>query len=363
MPRPPRTDGTPRTDDTPRTVVGRDADTTGQTLHLGAYRARDGALGAPVHVDCEHPHAITVVGKRGSGKSHTLGVIAEGLATATGVTPIVVDPMGEFSALATEHDGRTPPPRIRANALPAHAWCTLLDLDPTSPTGALVWRAATQTTTLDAMRTAVTDADADPATRRAATNHLQLAQHWNVFHPDAPTITTLLDDDPIVVDCSTIPTPDANAICHAIATDTYHARLTDDTTTLPWLLLDEAHVFFDGTAAPALETLLTRGRTPGTSLVTATQRPSALPPLVHSQTDLTIAHRLTNGHDRNSLATAHPTHDITTNLPTRTGDTLLIDDPTDATHTVHVRDRHTPHHGTTPRATEVSNAHLSHRDH
>jgi hypothetical protein len=366
-------------DPTPRTVVGRPPNDDGQSMHVGAYRARDGTTGAPVAIDCEHPHVVTVVGKRGSGKSHTVGVLAEGLAATTGVTPIVVDPMGEFSAFATATDGITPSPRVTANSLPPRAWCDLLDLDPTSATGSLVWRAATETTTLQGMLEHVANAAVDDDTRRAATNHLALADDWNVFHPDAPTPTDLLTDGPVVLDCSTHPRPAANAICHATAANLYHTYTTLPTTptpdhpdehhaestpnTLPWLVIDEAHVFYDGTARPALETILTRGRTPGISLLTATQRPSAIPTLAHSQTDLTIAHNLTNGHDRSTLANTHPTRTITDNLPTTTGDALLIDDATTTTHHVHVRDRHTPHHGTTPTATTISNNHLTHRDH
>jgi len=364
----------PRRDDRPRTVLGRtdDADHDvpgdgggGQSVHVGAYRARDGATGAPVHVDCDRPHAVAVVGKRGSGKSHTLGVLAEGLAAADGVAPVVVDPMGEFAALADAADGTVLPPRVRADALPPRAWCDLLALDPAGAAGALVWHAATHASTLDAMRDHVADADADPATRRAATNHLALADAWNVFDPTAGAASDHLHDAPLVLDCTDTPAPAANAVCHATATDLYHARTTEPATTptLPWLLLDEAHVFLDGTARPALERLLTRGRTPGISLVTATQRPGALPPVVHSQTDLTVAHRLTNGHDRDAIATANPTHDVRTDLPTRTGDALIIDDATDTTHHAHVRDRHTPHDGTTPRATDPSNTHLTHPDH
>jgi hypothetical protein len=350
-------------DEAPRTVIGRDPDTDGVTLPIGAYRARDGATGAPVAVDCEHPHVVTVVGKRGSGKSHTLGVIAEGLAAAPGVTPVVVDPMGEFTGLADALDGIAPSPAISADALTPQAWCDLLDLDPTSPAGALVWRAATETITLAAMTDFCENAPVDDATRRAATNHLTLAANWRIFTPDAPTLSDHPLGAPIVLDCSDLPTPAANAVCHAFATDAYHARSTGGLDTLPWLLVDEAHVFYDGTARAALDTLLTRGRTPGVSLLTATQRPSALPTVVHSQTDLTLAHHLTNGHDRTALADAHPTQDLTQNLPTRTGDALVIDDATDTTHHLHVRSRRTPHHGGTPTATELSNDDLSHRDH
>ena len=60
---------------------------------FGRYRALDGSAGAPVAFDFDRPHVALVVGKRGSGKSHTTSVLAEGLARAEGVAPIVADPM------------------------------------------------------------------------------------------------------------------------------------------------------------------------------------------------------------------------------------------------------------------------------
>ena len=38
------------------------------------------SLANPIHLDINKPHAILIAGKRGSGKSYTLGVIAEGIA-------------------------------------------------------------------------------------------------------------------------------------------------------------------------------------------------------------------------------------------------------------------------------------------
>ncbi|MXR22569.1 helicase HerA-like domain-containing protein, partial [Halobacterium bonnevillei] len=111
---------------------------TEQTGRLGRYLASDGSLGAPVGVDASRPHAGVVVGKRGSGKSYTLGVLAEALADAAGVSPVVVDPMGAFSGLAGAGLDVVEP-RVRANALAPRAWCDLLDLDETSAAGTLVW--------------------------------------------------------------------------------------------------------------------------------------------------------------------------------------------------------------------------------
>ncbi|MFC6730270.1 helicase HerA domain-containing protein, partial [Natronoarchaeum mannanilyticum] len=67
---------------------------------LGTYRALDGSAGAPLYLDLDGPHAALLVGKRGYGKSYTMGVIAESLARSSGVAPVVVDPMGVFRELS-----------------------------------------------------------------------------------------------------------------------------------------------------------------------------------------------------------------------------------------------------------------------
>ena len=54
-------------------------------------------LGRPILLDSISPHAIFICGMRGSGKSYTLGVIAEEMATKnSGAGVIIIDPMGIF---------------------------------------------------------------------------------------------------------------------------------------------------------------------------------------------------------------------------------------------------------------------------
>lgn len=59
------------------------------------------SLANPVFLDVNRPHAILICGKRGSGKSYTLGVIVEGLANLNkdirkNVTTIIFDTMGIY---------------------------------------------------------------------------------------------------------------------------------------------------------------------------------------------------------------------------------------------------------------------------
>ncbi|MFB6072034.1 MAG: ATP-binding protein [Halobacterium sp.] len=321
---------------------------------LGRFLATDGSVGERVAVDVGRPHAGCVVGKRGSGKSYTLGVLAEALADSPGVAPVVVDPMGAFAGLSAA-GVRVTEARVRADALPPRAWCELLELSPSSPAGTLVWRAASAESTLDGMRSWVAGRDADPAAVRAASNHLALAADWGCFAPDAPTVRGLLADG-AVLDCTRLAGAALRAVVHGVATAVYRAAV-DGSDVLPWLLVDEAHACASGVAASAVETLYTRGRAPGASVVLATQRPSALPDAAVSQADLLVAHRLTAGADVDALAATRPTYlagGVADRLPERTGDALVVDDATETACTVRVRERRTKHGGGRPRVTPGS---------
>jgi hypothetical protein len=221
------------------------------------------------------------------------------------------------------------------------------------------------------MREFVADADtkADRATRRAADNHLGLAESWGVFSPEGLTAEELLvslgdagTSGGTVLDLSGFDAEPANAVVRAVASGLYdHCvcgrshRQGERPDRLPWLLLDEAHAFFDGIASPALQTVLTRGRQPGVSLVAATQRPSALPPVAISQADLLLAHRLTSRTDLDALVEARPTYlasSFEDRLPAAPGEVLLVDDATESVHAVRIRERESRHGGGSPSATD-----------
>lgn len=346
-------------------VIGRDTESTTESApagHLGRYLARDGSVGAAVGFDLDHPHAGLVVGKRGAGKSHTLGVLAEAAARAEGVAPVVADPMGAFEGLGAVADGAPVPatvvanPTIPADAIPPGDWPSLVGLDPAGGPGGLVWAAASASTTLSEMHTHVAEAEAAQATRRVARNHLARAADWGVFSPDGLTASDLLGGEVTVLSLDGVADAASSAVVAAVARLLYDARAGSAADSrLPWLLVDEAHVAVDGVADAALRTLLTRGRAPGVSLVLATQRPSALPAVAASQADLLVAHRLTSEADIEALAAARPTFfegSLRERLPAGTGEALVIDDATESTHTVRIRERDTPHGGDTPRASD-----------
>jgi len=72
------------------------------TLYLGrvSEKGAHGLYGKKVLVDAGYPHIFFISGHRGSGKSYTLGVIAEELSKAKlGIGTIIIDPIGVFWAL------------------------------------------------------------------------------------------------------------------------------------------------------------------------------------------------------------------------------------------------------------------------
>lgn len=339
-------------------VLGRRR-SEGPVARLGRYRAADGGDGAAVGVDIDDPHAGLVVGKRGYGKSHTLGVLVEELSRADGITPVVVDPIGSLRGLAEPAAGEPVPasvrddPTVRADALPPTAWPELLGLDATGAAGSLVWRAAAEAETLAGVRSRVCAADTVPAAQRAAENHLRRAAEWGVFDEKGLDATALCGPAATVLDLSGLSTAPTNAVVHAVARALYEARIERSVDRLPWLVVDEAHVPFGGTAATALRTLLTRGRAPGVSLVAATQRPRALPEVAVSQADLLLSHRLTAEPDVEALAAATPTYldeRLRKRLPRQPGEAVVVDDVTESVHGVRIRERDTVHRGDAPRA-------------
>ncbi|MFC6757800.1 MULTISPECIES: ATP-binding protein [Haloarcula] len=345
-------------------VIGREEGIDfGPAGDLGSYRALDGSEGAPLHIDLDGPHAMLIVGKRGYGKSYTLGVIAESLARARGVAPVIIDPMGVFDTLGEEADGEPVPttvvddPAVTPRSLDPKSWCALLGLSPESGAGGLVWQAAGNCDSLAEMRAHVEETDAPKVDKRAATNHISLAESWGVFDEDGMTAADLGQSEITVVDVSGLDSAPMNAVARGIGEALYRARVDRDIPRLPWVLIDEAHTFFEGVARSALETILTRGRAPGVSLIMATQRPSVVPEVAVSQSDILISHRLTSEVDLEALDAAQPTYmksSLGERLPTGPGEVVIIDDSTETVHAAQIRRRATPHGGDSPNASDVT---------
>ena len=84
-----------------RYILGRRDENEEGVLHIGRYLALDRSSGSHVAIDALKPHAILICGKRGYGKSYTMGAIAEGMVDlpkdiAKNISVIMLDTMGIY---------------------------------------------------------------------------------------------------------------------------------------------------------------------------------------------------------------------------------------------------------------------------
>lgn len=197
-------------------------------LHLG----RDAQNGTPAYLKIGGAHAALVCGKRGSGKSYTLGVLVEELLGAAGqeIIPILVDPMGVYHTMVQANDAqhdtlfewglsaRGYPVRLLVPGPPTHlydpdvmraleqrgvaitplrlnpsdlspdGWCDLFDADINKPLGIVLFRAAQrlhkqgkQFTIGDLIQTIELDGKANDSSKEALLNRLEAARGWQIF--------------------------------------------------------------------------------------------------------------------------------------------------------------------------------------
>jgi hypothetical protein len=222
---------------------------------------------APVCPSAAFSRVVLICGKRGSGKSYTLGVIAEELAKLDHFLVILVDPMGVFWSMGLPVDGAKSPavnilvpgdpaerysPRALARmqelgvlfsritlnpaALSAQAWCDLFDLSMSEPLGICLYRAVracqkkrggdketggqgaeeqgdrnaqseirnSQFSIRDIMAEVESDGKAADRTREALINRLDMADAWGVFAENADLESGLKEDHINVLDLSII---------------------------------------------------------------------------------------------------------------------------------------------------------------
>ena len=82
-------------------VLGRREKGGRGILNIGRYYALDGSLGSNVYLDGLKPHVITICGKRGYGKSYTMGVFVEEMMlleeeVRNNIGLVIIDTLGIF---------------------------------------------------------------------------------------------------------------------------------------------------------------------------------------------------------------------------------------------------------------------------
>lgn len=392
-----------------RYLIGRRGGGDDGLLYLGRYLALDGSSGSPVYMDVLKPHAVLICGKRGYGKSYTMGTLVEEFArldteVRNNFAVIVVDTMGIFSAMQFQNDdeagllsewGLSPqridvkifaprphlkrftpenkvlPLEIPTSSLSAYDYCELLGIEPLSSHGAALIGAIcmNERFSIEGLIEDISVSDAPGEVKSSLCSLLAMVSSWDLFSDKAdfncllePGSINIIDlsgygHDPGIKSCI------VSSIARALYDIRVEARREEShgrrRSPLIWMFIDEAHMFMGGNRGSGagdvlINEWLRQGRQPGLSLVLATQRPSALWRDVLSQADIIICHRLTLRDDVEAMEDARPIYvkepikEALTRLGPLRGAAIVVDDTTESYHVIRVRPRTSRHGGGEP---------------
>ena len=269
------------------------------------------------YLDDSRSRAVLVCGKRGSGKSYTMGVVVEELLDTGNTLVVIIDPMGIYYPMAQPNHAqertlwdwglnakgastlvlvpgnpeklyggrevieiieskgvRFRQFRINPADLSPDAWCELFDLSISDVMGIALFRAVQHLRRRHKEHFFITDIieeiDGDSLvqdrTRQALLNRLEMAQDWDIFSTRYQEIWEIFDPQSVnIIDLSTLdpgPRGRRNLIVNVLARDIFKRRTISRRkeelgliSELPrvWMLIDEAHQF-----APSGKTTLSK---------------------------------------------------------------------------------------------------------
>lgn len=259
------------------------------------------------YLDDSRSRAVLVCGKRGSGKSYTMGVVIEELLDSGNTLVVMIDPMGIYYPMAQPNHSQervlwdwglnakgvptlvlTPGNpetlygsrevvevieskgvrfrqfHINPADLSPDAWCELFDLSISDVMGIALFRAVQQLRRRrkeqffipDIIEEIESDGLVQDRTRQALLNRLEMAQDWDIFSNRYQEVWEIFDPNAVnIVDLSTLdpgPRGRRNLIVNVLARDIFKrrtiARRKEELGLigeLPrvWVLIDEAHQF------------------------------------------------------------------------------------------------------------------------
>ena len=235
-------------------VIGRSEDDKEKfglegTILLGKHYVKMGrttSLSNKIYLDVIRSHVLFVCGKRGGGKSYTMGVIAEGISdlppdVKNNVSVVMLDTMGVYwtmkypnkrDQLLLEEWGLEPKPldvviftpvgyfrdykekgiptdmpfSIRPVELDGSDWCITFDVEQSSPVGVLIEKAIYEMHEKfkeygldDIIANIEARKDAEPQVKNAAINQFSNAKHWGLFDRKGTLITELVKPGQVAV--------------------------------------------------------------------------------------------------------------------------------------------------------------------
>ncbi len=289
-----------------RYVLGRRNNEEMGLLNLGRYLALDGSAASYVGLDALRPHCILICGKRGYGKSYTMGTLVEELSLLpfyirNNIASLVIDTMGIFWTMGKSNDPQeillkqwsldprgveikvfvpagsihkyegqkieVLPFSIPISSMDGYAWCKLFSIDEVSPLGVLLIRVVAELRSIHGsfsfdtiMDVVMEDERADSVTKSAAENYIRTASSWGIFTEEGVSVKDLVQRGcTTVLDVSTLKDLDVRAaVVGQISKEIYYQRLDarrseecmtmgyeQDNTGMPmvWMFIDEAHLF------------------------------------------------------------------------------------------------------------------------
>ena len=286
-------------------VIGRrDTDTGLGTLNMGRYLALDKSMGSKVQMDALRPHAVLICGKRGYGKSYSMGIIVEELASLppeVNIAALVIDTMGIFWTMRRPNNreqdilsrwGFSPagidielfvpagsieqyekmhidarPFSISPSKLSGYDWCSLFGLDQVSPTGVFLLKTieeikekTAEYSLSDIIESINADGEVDMTLRNAAKNYFRSAVSWGIFQEKGINISEIIRKGKVsILDLSSINNQNIKAIAVKILGSKIYSESiisrrvyeqnkmgegpVEESIPMVWMFLDEAHLF------------------------------------------------------------------------------------------------------------------------
>ncbi len=287
-------------------ILGRKEKNGEGSLNIGRYYALDSSLGSNVYIDIIHPHIVLICGKRGYGKSHTIGVFIEEIArlekkVRNNLGVVVFDTLGIFwttqfpnNVDAEELNRWKQDPEgfdinllvpkkfveeyknkgidvdsfsIRVSELSPYHWCQLFDVKETDPLGIILTRnvlkmqsSSTRFSINELLTRIQNDMRGDDMVKDAAENFLTTADSWGVFDKDGLSIRDFVKRGTItILDLSPLPNPVLKSIVATLVSEKiFEERIRErkihelkkigvdvEETGMPmvWLAVDEAQLF------------------------------------------------------------------------------------------------------------------------
>jgi DNA helicase HerA-like ATPase len=323
-------------------------------------------------MDVIRPHVVLILGKRGSGKSYTGGVIAEEITSLPeeikqNLACLMIDTMGIFWSMKNPNDQdvlllnewrlkpKSFPVRnivpvgltdfydkagigydgtfsVKPSELSVGDWALTFDINILEPLGILLERVLRKLVGREySIRDIINEIEADKRSedkeKLALENRFIAAEGWGIFSTEATPIEEFLKPGAAtVLDVSLQEWSIRNLMLGILVREIYQARMSarreeelaimegEFVKKIPmtWIIIDEAENFIparkETAATRDILTLLRQGRQPGISLVLITQRPNRIHEDSIAQADLVISHRLTAKLDLEALSAIMQTY-------------------------------------------------------